>query len=96
MKFIEHTANGNKEVIVKWGDHWPACEHCRTVDIDRSATFANACAQGSPLLMEELANRQAPVVRQKSAENKEWAKKAGTFVVDKANKEAVTNVTKYK
>jgi len=68
-----------EETIVTWGDHWPGCEECRAVEIERSATFANACAQGSPLLIEELAKRQAPVATQKRKEVEEWAKKAGVF-----------------
>lgn len=80
MKVIEKYVGG-KPVFGQrfWGDHWPACEECRTVDLDKSASLANACAEGAPLLMEELAKRQAPVVRKKAAEVKEWAKKAGVF-----------------
>ena len=85
MKFIEHTRNGDEVRIVNWGDHWPGCDKCRTVTIDKPATLANACAQGSPLLMEELAKRQAPEVKKQAAEVKAWAEKAGTFKMGKSS-----------
>lgn len=80
MKFIEKY-NGLEPVYTQifWLDHKPACAKCREVDIERSATFANACAQGSVLLAEELAKRQAPIVKKKAAEVREWAKKTGVF-----------------
>lgn len=67
-----------KEVI--WGDHWPGCEKCRTVDLDKPSTLAYACAHpGAALLMEELTKRQAPVVAQSRKEVREWARRAGCF-----------------
>ena len=83
MKYRDpHSETG--ETIIFWGDHWPGCEKCREVDIEKSATFANACAQGSPLLMEELARRQAPKVAEKRKQEKEWAEKAGVFVTERS------------
>lgn len=76
MKFIDKDGDTR---IVMWGDHWPACAKCREVDVAKSATFVNACAQGSPLLMEELARRQAPVEKEKRATVLEWARKVGVF-----------------
>jgi hypothetical protein len=66
-----------------WGDHWPGCPQCRTVDLDKPATLANSCVMGAQLVAEELAKRQAPVEKAKRQEVKEWAVKAGTFVTDK-------------
>lgn len=81
MKFRD---SHGQDVIVTWGDHWPGCDKCREVVIEKSATFANACAQGSPLLMEELAKRQAPAESAKRKAVEEWATKAGTFIKSKA------------
>lgn len=65
---------------VTWSDHYPACEKCRNVDLEVTATFVNACAYpGAALLNEELAKRQAPIVAQKRKEVREWAKKTGVF-----------------
>lgn len=83
-----------EEVVILWGDHQPSCETCREVDLSRSATFAKACAQGSPLLMEELAKRQAPIVAKKRKEVEEWAKERGTFIKSKVKDARV--ITKYK
>lgn len=71
----------NDLVDVTWSDHAPGCAKCREVDLDRPASFAAACAQGSALLQEEMIRRQAPVVRQKSAEVRKWAEKTGVFKV---------------
>lgn len=64
---------------IYWSDHASVCAKCRDVDVEQSATFVHACAEGSPLLMEELVKRQAPTVRASQAEVREWAKKAGVF-----------------
>jgi hypothetical protein len=64
---------------VVWADHYPGCEKCRGVDLEKTASYVNACAEGSPLLMEELTKRQSPIVRQKAQEVKDWARKAGVF-----------------
>ena len=77
-------AKGGEEVIVTWSDHWPACGNCREVTITQSATFARACAMGAPLLMEELARRQAPIVKQKTAEVRKWAEHTGIFKMGKS------------
>lgn len=82
MKF--HDSSGN-EITRSWGDHWPSCERCREVSLEKSATFANACAEGSPLLMEELTKRQAPVEKQKRKEVEDWAKARGTFKMGKSS-----------
>ena len=74
----------SEETIVTWGDHRPACGACRTVEIERPATFINTCAQGSALLSEELVKRQAPLEKLKRQEIKEQARKAGVFKIGKS------------
>jgi hypothetical protein len=65
---------------VSWGDHYAACAKCREVDLEKPASFVNACGYpGAALLNEELTRRQAPVVREKMAAVREWARKAGVF-----------------
>jgi hypothetical protein len=59
------------------------CEQCKGVDLAKPATFAMACAEGSPLLMEELVKIQAPAEREKKEKVREWAKKAGVFKMDR-------------
>ena len=68
-------------VIVLWGDHWPGCAKCREVSFEKTASFVNACAEGSALLSEELVKRQAPVEAKKKAEVLDWAKRAGVFKI---------------
>ena len=68
-------------VTVRWIDHYPACDKCRNVNTAKSATFALACAEGSPLLMEHLVNLQRPAQKEKEREVKEWAKRAGVFKI---------------
>ena len=67
-----------------WSDHRHSCEKCQAVDIERTATIANVCAIGAPLLNEELAKLRAPVVKQKNKEVADWADKAGVFPTAKA------------
>lgn len=74
----------DEETIVTWGDHWPNCDKCREVSLEKSATFSNVCAQGAPLLSEELTKRQAPIVKAKTQAVKEWAGKAGVFPTGKS------------
>lgn len=81
MKFYD--AKG-EPVIVTWGDHAPACAKCREVDTQKSGTFSRTCAHGSPLLMEYLAQQQAPVVREKAQAERKWAEDRGTFVTQRA------------
>lgn len=66
---------------VTWGDHYPGCVKCREVDLDKSSSFVNACAQGSVLINEEMVKRQYPIVAAKRAEVLAWAKKAGVFKI---------------
>ena len=66
-------------INVYWGDHYPSCEKCREVDLEKSATFANACAEGSPLLAEEMIKRQRHLQQEKERAVRAWAKKAGVF-----------------
>lgn len=66
---------------VTWGGHSAFCEKCRGVDLENSATFINACAEGSPLLMEKLVALQAPFEAEKKRRVLEWAKKAGVFKI---------------
>lgn len=93
MKFRQP---GGGYVEVTWSDHRAGCPKCSEVDPDKPASFVKACAVGSPLLMEDLKERQAPVERQKQTEVKEWAKQAGVFKVDAGlSKERVKAITKY-
>lgn len=83
-----------------WGDHRPLCKSgCQEVDIERSATFVRACAEGSALLMEELKKRQAPVVREKAKQVEKWAQQTGVFhEFDKErakSQDAVKRITVY-
>ena len=83
MKVISAYEGGRpifSEII--WGDHWPACEKCRNVNLEKPATLANCCAQGAALINEELIKRQIPVVAQKKAEVRRWAEAAGCFKID--------------
>lgn len=93
MKLYGKDENGKvTETVITWSDHWPSCERCREVSIAKPSTFAGTCAQGAPLLMEELAKQQAPVEKQKTAAVRAWADKAGVFKMGSAN----TVTTKYK
>lgn len=94
MKFYD---SHGEEKIISWGDHWPGCASCRSVNIDKSATFVNACAQGSPLLMEEMAKQRAPIAREGAQINKQWARDRGTFHTEaKTSKALLASITKYK
>lgn len=77
MRLINHFG---EDVIITWHDHAPSCEKCRSVDLEKSATFVHACAQGSQLVMEEMKKRQAPVEKQKRADEEKWAKERGVFI----------------
>lgn len=80
MKRITGWNGGKPEFTnVVWRDHYPGCDKCRSVDLEKPASFVNACAEGSPLILEELAKQQAPIVAQKRAEVREWARKTGVF-----------------
>lgn len=81
MKFYD---SKGVETIITWGDHWPGYDKCREVSIEKSATFANVCAQGAPLLSKELVKRQAPAVKKKRSEVLGWAQKAGVFPMGKS------------
>ena len=81
MKFSSRDEQGKLLTIeVFWSDHRHSCEKCQAVDIERTATIANVCAIGAPLLNEELAKLRAPVVKQKNKEVADWADKAGVFI----------------
>lgn len=71
-------------VILTWSDHVPGCPSCRMVDIEKSATFANACVLGSQLLLEKLAQMQAPIESEKRKAVEKWAEDAGTFIKHRA------------
>lgn len=84
MKFL---GSKQEDVVVVWGDHAPGCEKCRQVDLNKSASFAHACASpGAALLTEELRKRQAPIETEKRKENERWTRERGTFKVDKGSK----------
>lgn len=78
MKFIIGYTEGKPNYTqIYWGDHWPGCEKCRSVDLDKSASFVHACVMGSQLINEEMVKRQAPIVKQKREEVRKWAEAAG-------------------
>lgn len=80
MKFTARNEHNQKvDVNVRWSDHAPGCAACREVNIEQSITFPKACAEGSPLLMEELVRREAPNVRKNAKAVREWAEKTGVF-----------------
>jgi hypothetical protein len=66
-------------VVVNWSDRSSLCHKCGKVDVTKPATFVNACALGSPLLMEKAVEIQAPVEKEKKKQVREWAKKMGVF-----------------
>ena len=97
MKFERPGRNGVEVVDIKWGDHYAGCEKCRTVDLSKPATLANACADpGAPLLKEELRKRQAPVVTKARKEVEEWAKKTGAFTEFDGKVKDARVITHYK
>ena len=83
MKFIDHYDEYGKPVFVQvyWGDHWPGCEKCREVDLEKPLSFVSTCALGSQLISEEMVKRQAPIVAKKRDEVKKWAKRMGVFKI---------------
>lgn len=85
MKLDQQDPNSDEviKVVVTWNGHRYECMTCRDVDIEKSATYGQACVLGSKLIMEELVNRQRPTQAQKNKEVEEWAKKAGVFKVGK-------------
>ena len=70
----------DQELIITWSDHQPACNHCRQVVLSQPKTYQQTCALGSQLLLEKLAENQAPVEREKRKANEKWAEARGTFV----------------
>jgi hypothetical protein len=96
MKLKKVDEDGRTVLVdVSWGDHSPGCKKCRRVDLEKSASFVDACAMGSKLIAEEMAKRQAPVVAQKRAEVKKWAREAGFAVDSGLSKDRVKAITKY-
>lgn len=91
MKFTD--SRGNEQVVV-WADHTRDCRKCCEVDVSSPRTFSLCCAQGAPLLMEELAKRQAPIESAKRKENEKWAQERGTFI--KSRVKDARAITKYK
>ena len=80
MRRLAHDQNGKPFFKqISWSDHRHSCAKCQSVDLQRSATFALACAEGSPLLAEELVKMQMPAQQEKERVVREWAKKAGVF-----------------
>lgn len=71
-------ADGNI-VNVSWNGHRSNCQKCVRVDIERSATFVLTCAEGGPLLAEELSIRALPQRNAKAAAELEYAIHAGVF-----------------
>ena len=84
--------NEDVPVIVLWSDHVYSCKKCYNVKLESPATFAQTCAMGAPLLLEELAKRQAPVEKEKRKAIEQWAKDTGVFVTHRAK----NTYTKYK
>ena len=64
---------------ITWSDHRACCAKCELVDLERTASFVLACAEGSPLLLEHTIRLQAPAQRERESKVREWAKKAGVF-----------------
>ena len=81
MRRIKRTNEGVVKVTVTWSDHRSECAKCQEVDIDKSATFVCACAEGSPLLMEHLVELRRPEGKRRAKEVLEWAKAAGVFKI---------------
>ena len=54
-------------------------EFVNAVDIERTATIANVCEEGAPLLEEKLVDIQRPAQKEKAEAVRQWAKKAGVF-----------------
>ena len=79
MKSGEKSDGTPEFVNVTWSDHRIKCAKCQTVDIERTATIANACAEGAPLLAEKLVDIQRPAQKEKAEAVRQWAKKAGVF-----------------
>ena len=85
MKFTSLDERGNRVTVkVFWSDHRQGCEKCQAVDIEHTATVANVCAIGAPLLNEELAKLRAPVIKQRNKDIAAWASKAGVFPTARA------------
>ena len=97
MIFTQTDKNGIEvNVTINWLDHAPTCVRCRTVEITRSATFAQACSMGSRLVSEELHKRQLPAEHKKARAITEWAKQAGVFKLRRGDPKAVKSATRYK
>lgn len=81
MRRIDHNPKTGKPffTVVTWNDHRSQCAKCQEVILNQTASFALACAEGSPLLMEHLTKEQIPAQREKEKAVREWAKKTGVF-----------------
>ena len=65
--------------IFTWNSHRGNCAKCIRVDIEKSKSFALTCAEGGPLLMEELKKRAMPQRIEKEQAELEYAIHAGVF-----------------
>ena len=83
MKRKISESNQTVFVNVTWDDHIDDCAKCRTVDLNNTSSYVNACAEGSPLLMERAVEIQRPAQQEKARKVKEWAKAAGVFKIPK-------------
>lgn len=87
--------NGGLQTVT-WSDHYPGCSKCREVDLDKPATFVNACGfPCSALLGEEMKKRAAPIAAKKAAEIKAWATEAGFKTDPGVSKEKLRQITRY-
>ena len=68
-------------VTVTWEDHEAHCTKCQQVILDKTATYALACAEGSPLLAEKAVELQRPAETERKRKVLEWAKAAGVFKI---------------
>lgn len=88
MKRIQYDSNGLKlkAINVFWKEHSFGCEKCRQVNLNKSATFSLSCAEGGPLLMEELKKRVLPEIKARQEKELEFAIRAGVFHIPKGTK----------
>ena len=48
-----------ESIVMTWSDHYQGCPSCRTVEVEKSATFSQTCVLGSQLLIEKLAQMRS-------------------------------------
>lgn len=85
-----------KEKIHEFEIHVQSCDKCSSVDMTKTSSLVNCCAEGAPLLMDFIAQKQTEIHKRIEKSLKHEFLKMEDGKIYKTTSQKVKMLTKYK